>query len=227
MTAQTKLNQIHHKEMMLRLVIMFCGLTIAHLGVTLFLLADLGSDPFNVLIQGIFRKLSVSVEWSFLSHGRIHMAICFLIILVLLTIDKTYIKVGTILCMFCGGPIIDVFTALIQNHFNSTSSFTMRITGLICGCVILAYGMTIVMKADAGVGPNDLVAIVLSDKTKKPFSIIRIIVDACFVLIGFLLGGSVGAGTIICVFIIGPVAGLFLPVNGKIVNYIVRKIIPD
>ena len=226
MTAQTK-SKTNYQEILLRLVIMFCGLTIAHLGVTLFLLADLGSDPFNVLIQGIFRRLSASIGWSFLTHGRIHMAICFLIILILLIIDKTYVKVGTILCMFCGGPIIDVFTALIQNHFNSTSSFAMRITGLVCGCVILAYGMTIVMKADAGVGPNDLVAIVLSDKSKKPFSIIRIIVDACFVLIGFLLGGSVGAGTIICVFIIGPVAGLFLPFNEKIINSIVRKFIPD
>ena len=162
MTAQTK-SKTNYQEILLRLVIMFCGLTIAHLGVTLFLLADLGSDPFNVLIQGIFRRLSASIGWSFLTHGRIHMAICFLIILILLIIDKTYVKVGTILCMFCGGPIIDVFTALIQNHFNSTSSFAMRITGLVCGCVILAYGMTIVMKADAGVGPNDLVAIVLSD----------------------------------------------------------------
>ena len=213
------------KEIVLRLIIMFCGLTIAHLGVTLFLLADLGSDPFNVLIQGIFRTLSNSVSWSFLTHGRTHMAICFLIIIVLLFVDKTYIKVGTILCMFCGGPIIDVFTVLFQNHFNNTSAFTMRVTGLILGCIILAYGMTIVMKADAGVGPNDLVAIVISDKSRKPFSVIRIIVDACFVLIGFLLGGSIGVGTILCVFIIGPVAGIFLPFNEKIVNSIIRSVL--
>lgn len=226
MTLHTNV-KFNLKEILLRLIIMFCGLTIAHLGVTLFLLADLGSDPFNVLIQGIFRTLSASLGWAFLTHGRTHMAACFLIILILLIIDKTYIKVGTILCMFCGGPIIDVFTALFQDHFNNTSSFFMRIMGLVCGCVILAYGMTIVMKADAGVGPNDLVAIVISDKSKKSFSIIRIIVDACFVLTGFLLGGSIGIGTILCVFIIGPVAGIFLPFNEKIVNSIVRKFIPD
>ena len=224
MTTQKKVS-FNLKEIVLRLIIMFCGLTIAHLGVTLFLLADLGSDPFNVLIQGIFRTLSNSVSWSFLTHGRTHMAICFLIIIALLFVDKTYIKVGTILCMFCGGPIIDVFTALFQNHFNNTSAFTMRVIGLILGCIILAYGMTIVMKADAGVGPNDLVAIVISDKSRKPFSVIRIIVDACFVLIGFLLGGSIGVGTILCVFIIGPVAGIFLPFNEKIVNSIIRSVL--
>ena len=36
----------------IRVLLLLCGLTIAHLGVTLFLQADLGSDPFNVLIQG-------------------------------------------------------------------------------------------------------------------------------------------------------------------------------
>ena len=38
---------------------------------------------------------------------------------------------------------------------------------LVLGCIILAYGMTIVIKSDAGTGPNDLVAVVISDKTKK------------------------------------------------------------
>ena len=41
----------------LRVILLLLGLTVAHLGVTLFLQADLGSDPFNVLIQGLFRFL--------------------------------------------------------------------------------------------------------------------------------------------------------------------------
>ena len=43
----------NYREFVCRLVILFIGLTIAHLGVTLFLLSDLGADPFNVLIQGL------------------------------------------------------------------------------------------------------------------------------------------------------------------------------
>ena len=42
------------KELLARLVILLLGLTVAHFGVTLFLLADLGADPFNVLVQGVF-----------------------------------------------------------------------------------------------------------------------------------------------------------------------------
>ena len=57
------------KETLLRVLILLAGLTIAHLGVTLFLLADLGADPFNVLVQGIFRTVSEVTGWGALTHG--------------------------------------------------------------------------------------------------------------------------------------------------------------
>ena len=62
------------KETLIRLVLLFCGLAVAHLGVTLFLLADLGSDPFNVLIQGL-RSLSVRIFPAAPTHGTFHMAV--------------------------------------------------------------------------------------------------------------------------------------------------------
>ena len=206
------------KEWSIRIVILLIGLTIAHLGVTLFLLSDLGSDPFNVLVQGIFRTLSSATGAAFLTHGRVHIVICLLIILVLLIVDRSYVKIGTLLCMAFGGPIIDFFSMLLSPLIGDATPLPVRIAVLALGCVILAYGMTIVIKSDAGTGPNDLVAIVISDKTRQKFSIIRIIVDVCFVAAGFLLGGKVGLGTIICAFLVGPVAGFFLPVNGRLVD---------
>lgn len=211
------------KEIILRVIILLIGLTIAHLGVTLFLLADLGADPFNVLIQGLFRTIAEITGIPWLTHGYTHMAVCFLIIIVLLIVDKSYIKIGTLLCMFCGGPIIDFFTWLFGSVIHSGNPFVIRILVLGLGCVILAYGMTIVIKSDSGTGPNDLVAIVISDKTKKPFGIMRIVVDVCFVAAGFVMGGVVGIGTIICAALVGPVAGIFLPINEKMVNIIVDK----
>ena len=217
--------RINVKELLARVLILLIGLTIAHLGVTLFILADLGSDPFNVLVQGIFRTISGMLNLSFITHGRVHIVICFIIILTLLVIDKTYVKIGTILCMIFGGPIIDMFTVVLAPLFAITDSFVFKLLMLALGCVILAYGMTIVIKSDAGTGPNDLVAIVISDKSKKKFSIVRIIVDLSFVIVGFILGGSLGIGTIICAFCVGPVAGHFLPINEKIVNGILKKIL--
>ena len=216
--------RINQKELLTRVLILLVGLTIAHLGVTLFILADLGSDPFNVLVQGIFRSIGKVFDWSLITHGKVHIVICFLIILALLVVDKSYVKIGTILCMIFGGPIIDVFTVILAPLFEITDSFFFKVLMLALGCVILAYGMTIVIKSDAGTGPNDLVAVVISDKTKKKFSIVRIIVDLSFVIIGFVLGGSVGIGTIICAFCVGPVAGHFLPINEKLINGILKKL---
>lgn len=211
------------KEMALRVVILLIGLTIAHLGVTLFLLTDLGADPFNVLVQGIFRTISGLTGAAVLTHGYTHIAICFLIILVLLIVDKSYIKIGTILCMICGGPIIDFFTRLLNFMFVEERTLWFKLPVLALGCVILAFGMTIVIKSDAGTGPNDLVALVISEKTHQKFGIVRIIVDVSFVVVGFVLGGSFGIGTIVCACLVGPVAGFFLPQSEKIVERVLHR----
>lgn len=196
-----------------RFFLLLLGLTIAHLGVTLFLLADLGSDPFNVLIQGLFRFF----PWpGFMTHGYVHMGVSFGIILVLLAVDRSYIRIGTLLCMVLGGPIIDVFTGLLGGLVNGQSVMALRLGALVAGCVILAFGMTVVINSKAGTGPNDLVAVVISDKTRWKFGAVRIGVDVCFALAGFLLGGTVGVGTVICAFLVGPAAQVFMPVSGKL-----------
>ena len=58
------------------------------------------------------------------------------------------------------------------------------------GCVILAFGMTIVIRSEAGTGPNDLVAVVISEKLHAAFGLTRVLVDLCFAGLGFLLGGT-------------------------------------
>lgn len=203
-------------EFIKRLVILFIGLTIAHLGVTFFLLSNLGSDPFNVLIQGIANLLP-------LTHGTCHQIVCFLIVGILLVIARSYIKTGTFICMFFGGPIIDFFTYLLGGIINDSSSMIIRYVSLVLGCFILAFGMTIVIKSEAGTGPNDLVGVVLSDMTKKPFGICRVIVDFSFVIIGVILGGVFGIGTIVCAFLIGPIADRFLPISEKLVQKLLKK----
>ncbi len=204
-----------------RIAILMLGLTVAHLGVTLFLLSDLGSDPFNVFVQGLYRTLERLTGWTFLSHGRTHVALSLGIVLILLFADRGSVKIGTALCMLLGGPIIDLFTALLEGPA-AGAALGVRVCMLVAGCVILAYGMTIVIRSDAGTGPNDLVAVVISEKLKKKFGPVRVAVDACFLLLGWLLGGTAGAGTLVCMFLVGPVAGFFLPVNGRIIEKLVN-----
>ena len=48
------------------------------------------------------------------------------------------------------------------------------------------------------------------------------VTDGCFVLIGFLLGGIFGIGTIICVFVVGPVAQIFMPYAERFCKFVNR-----
>ena len=91
------------------------------------------------------------------------------------------------------------------------------------GCLILAFGMTIVIHSQAGTGPNDLVAVVLSDKLKKPFGPVRVAVDCAFAGIGLALGGVLGIGTVVCAFLVGPAAQLFFPVSEQICQIALRQ----
>ncbi len=209
------------REKVIRLVILFFGLVIAHLGVTLFLLTNLGADPFNVLIQGL-RLLIIHLTALSPTHGTVHMGVCFLIILALLLIDRSYVKAGTVVCMFCGGPIIDFFTWILTGLHIGGLALPLKIAVLILGCAILALGMSIVIRSEAGTGPNDLVAVVISEKSGKRFGIIRIITDAAFLLTGFFLGGKFGLGTVICVFLVGPVAEFCMPFSKSLVGNLLK-----
>ena len=80
----------------------------------------------------------------------------------------------------------------------------LRVASMLIGCVILAAGMSIVINSNAGTGPNDLVAVILSDKIEKvEFRWVRVGCDLFFVVLGFFLGGTVGAGTIVAVCLQG------------------------
>jgi len=212
------------KELAVRVLLLLAGLTIAHLGVTLFLESDLGADPFNVLIQGLYRGL----PWpDWMTHGRVHLLVSLLIVGVLLVTARGFVRIGTVVCMALGGPIIDLWTIPLAPLFPETLALGWRMMALVLGCIILSFGMTIVIRSEAGTGPNDLVAVVLSAKTNKPFGPVRVAVDVCFALIGWLLGGVVGLGTVVCAALVGPSAQLFLPVSGRLCDFCLRKILGE
>ncbi len=197
------------KDWLKALLILLAGLTIAHLGVTLFLLSNLGTDTFTVFIQGLARRLNLTV-------GTVHVIILCLLMVTMLVTTKGYIKPGTVVCAFCGGPIIDLFTWMLQGIVNAQSHIMLRGASMVIGCVVLALGMSIVINSNAGTGPNDLVAIILSDKIPSiQFRWIRVMCDAFFVILGFILGGTVGVGTVVAVILTGPLVQFWLPITKK------------
>ena len=197
------------KDWVRALLILLLGLTIAHLGVTLFLLSELGTDTFTVFIQGLSLVCGLSV-------GTVHVIVLCILMVVMLFTTKGYVKPGTVVCAFCGGPIIDLFTWLLGGYVNGDSTMAVRCVSMLAGCVILALGMSIVINSNAGTGPNDLVAVILSDKIEAvEFRWIRVGCDLFFVVLGFILGGTVGAGTIAAVALTGPLVQFWLPITKK------------
>ncbi len=193
------------KDWVIGLVVLFVGLTIAHLGVSLFLLSALGSDPFTVMIQGISTLVGLSI-------GTCHVIALILLMGLMVVTTKGYVKPGTVVCAFCGGWIIDLFLWLFGDSVTDQSPMALRLAVLVAGCVILSLGMSIVIKSNSGTGPNDLIAIILTDKIKKfPFAQVRMACDVTFTLVGCLLGGIFGIGTIVAVLLIGPTVQFFLP----------------
>lgn len=202
------------------LLTLFTGLTVAHLGVSLFLVSELGSDTFTVMIQGISRTVGLSI-------GTVHVIALILLMAVMLFTTKGYVKPGTVVCAFCGGWIIDFFMWVIGDRISAASPMWLRIVVMLAGCVILSAGMSVVIESNSGTGPNDLIAIILTDKIgeKRPvqFQFVRIACDVVFILIGFFLGGRLGVGTIAAAVLIGPTVQFFLPRSRSLIG----KIFPE
>ncbi len=120
--------------------------------------------------------------------------------------------------LFCGGSIIDCFMWLLSGLEIESAGLMIKIPVLILGCVILAFGMTVVIRSEAETGPNGLVAVVISEKGRFNFGLTRVITDSIFVLAGFMMGGKLGIGTIICAFLVGFVANFFMPYSQKFID---------
>lgn len=199
------------------LVILLVGLAIAHLGVTLFLLSDLGTDTFTVFVQGLAGKIGISV-------GMMQMTVVCILMIVMLLTTKGYVKPGTVVCALFGGPIIDFFTWILGGYINGDSVMVIRMISVVAGCVILSLGMSVVINSNAGTGPNDLVAIILTDKIGKiEFRWVRMACDVFFVALGFFLGGVVGVGTVVAVFLTGPLVQFWLPKTKQVISGILHE----
>ncbi len=207
-------------EWLFRLVLMLIGLTVAHLGVTLFLLPALGSDPFTTFVQGLARVFGVSV-------GTAHVATLLVLMTVMLLTTKGYVLPGTVVCSFCGGPIIDLFSWLLRDHIAASGPMWLRLAAMLAGVVVLAAGMSLVIKSDAGTGANDLLAVILTDKLERfQFRWVRVACDVFFAASGFVLGGVLGIGTLAAALLIGPVAQYFFPLMERFVKTAVARFFP-
>lgn len=204
-------------EWAVRLALVFVGAALTQIGVALFILSRQGSDPFTIFVQGLS-------SISGLSIGTWHVIIQASLLILFLGIARSYIRPGTFICVFCSGPMIDGFSWLLRDIIPPDLAVWPRIVIMLVGTCIMSSGVSLIIRTDAGTGPNDLVSVIIADRLKRvQFRWVRVSVDTVLTIAGFLLGGVFGLGTFAGAFLTGPIVQLFFPLWTRVVSLCVGE----
>ena len=181
-----------------RLVLFFIGMSIIQFGVAVFLQTSIGSDPFTVFTQGLATVL-----------------------------NKTGLKEFSIVQMISGStevtPGVANMIILISYFPIESANILIKMLIVLAGCFIISAGFSIMSESDIGVAPNDIIPFIIKDKLNFQYRWVRIAFDATFLIVGFILGGKVGIGTIISMLAIGPFIQFCLPYGKNIVEFIINE----
>ncbi len=169
------------------------GFIILGIGVGLMLFTNLGVDPASVLSTGVAHTFNTSFG---MGNGIVNV----IILLVIFFIDRKYINVASILSMFVMGPFVDItMRALKSMDFMGTlvGNFYLSLILVLLASFIMSLGLNLYSSAKLGYGAIDILSEILTDRIGVNYKYIRTSMDVLIVLIGYLLGGSFGIGTII------------------------------
>jgi len=182
------------------------GLTIFGLGEGLLILSTTGNSPWSVLAEGISlnSSLSIGAATFFVSVG----------VLFLWIFLKQKPGLGTIFNIIVIAAMID-FTL---NYFDPPSSIFIKYLLAFLSVILVGLGSGIYLVANLGPGPRDGLMTGLTKTTNLPIALVRAFLEITVVIIGWYLGGTVGVGTLIFAFGIGPCVALGLFIVGKIFN---------
>ena len=205
-------------ETIKKILIFLLGMSIIQFGVALFLRMNIGSDPFTVFTQGLANTLNnLGMNVTTGTANRIILVVLFSIILLL---NKNHIKIGTIICVIGVGPIIDLGIRVVSVLPVESYSYLLKIFLIALGCFIIAIGFSILSATKVGVAPNDIIPFIIKERINCEYRWIRICMDAFLLIGGFMLGGTVGVGTIIAMATTGPFIQLCLPYGQKFTDFI-------
>ena len=189
------------------------GVVLCGISVGFFKLAAFGVDPFQSLMSGIDKLIP-------LSFGILYVIVNALLLIFALVFDRHYIGIATFINLFLLGYIVE-FTQWLLCLIFPAAGIVVRTVFFVVGFISLCFSSSLYITADLGVSTYDAIAIVMAEKWKKgKFKYIRIATDVVCVVLGitlFLLGGgkpseitaSVGIGTILTAFFMGPLIDFF------------------
>ncbi len=181
-----------------------CGVLICGFSVGMFNFSDFGMDPFQVFAHGVWGALPA----GFPGFGTIYAGINLLMLIAIFISDKSKIGLGTLINIFLLGYVAE-FSSKLFDEAILNPSLAVRFLFLAAGIVIMCFGSALYFTADMGVSTYDAVSLILSEKRKWKFQICRISSDLFCTLAGFFLGATVGIGTVITAFFMGPLIAFF------------------
>lgn len=182
------------------------GLSLFGIGEGLLLVSYTGASPWSVLAQGISLKVNFSI-------GVITFFISIFVISLWIFLNQKP-GIGTILNAVIIAAMIDV----CLNYVSTPESFAAKMILALSAVLLVGIGSGIYLVANLGPGPRDGLMTGLQKKTNLPIAAVRAFLEITVVSIGWYLGGTVGIGTILFAFGIGPAVALGLFIVGRIFN---------
>ncbi len=189
-----------------RLSVVIFGLFLFATGTVFIYRSGLGLDPWDVLHQGISLHTPLSFGTASIVVGAL--------IIILGLFLKVYPGVATVLNMALIGIFVDLELRFGWLASVGTSSLLLRLVVNVVGVAIVGLGSAFYITPRLGVGPRDGLMMQLHTLTKVRISIVRATIECLVLVIGFVMGGTVGIGTLIFAFGVG----LAVEVSFKLTN---------
>lgn len=174
------------------------GLLLFGLGLAFMVAADLGLGPWEVLHQGVSFHTPIPIGTVGIITG--------LVVMLLWIPLRERFGLGTVLNVILIGIVIDVTLLWLT----TPDAVPLRWTYLIGGIVAIGVGSGFYIGAGLGPGPRDGLMTALA-RRGWPIAAVRTGIELTALAGGWLLGGTVGVGTILFAFGIGPLIQVFLP----------------
>lgn len=161
--------------------------------------SGLGAASWNVLTEGTARSLGISFGWA-------TNLISLLVLLAWIPMREVP-GLGTLLNVAIVGFAADATAAVLP----SPHGLPAQAGCLALGLVSLAFFDALYLGAQFGSGPRDGIMTGLVRLTGRPIAVVRTAIEVLVAAVGWLLGGTVGVGTVLIALLLGPLIGYFLP----------------
>jgi len=180
----------------MRLGVLGIGLFLFAAGIVALLESGLGLSPWDVLHQGLARHTP-------LSFGEANIAVSVAVVAVAWLLGAR-IGLGTVANAILVGAFVALLSSLDFIAGLADAPLSVRIALLVAGLLLMGVGTGLYLGADLGAGPRDSLMVVGAQRTPFRIGLVRGALEVAVLIVGFVLGGTVGIGTLAFAVGIGP-----------------------